>query len=127
MRSVIISTSCVVVLILTWGFFYFFSGEILTDFSRELSGPLYSYISDENWEAAEESMDGLAKSWESNKALFYTLSSHAVVRETDVSLARLKEFILNKEVSDAHAEIGAISELFLSIRQGEAFTVDNIL
>ncbi|MBE6021070.1 MAG: DUF4363 family protein [Firmicutes bacterium] len=126
MRSVIISTSCVLFLILLWAYFYFFSGEILTDFSQELTGPLYSYISEENWEAAEASILSISEEWETNKALFYTLSSHTVVREADVAMARLNEFILNKEVSDAHAEIGEIRELFLSIRQGEAFTVDNI-
>lgn len=127
MRSVIVSSACVLLLVFLWGIFYYCSGEILTDFSQELTGPLYTQISDENWEDAEQTIKNLTKNWEEHKALFYTLSSHAVVRETDVAFARLNEFILNKEISDAHSEIGAIKELFLSIRQGEAFTVDNIL
>jgi len=68
MRSVIISTSCVLFLILLWAYFYFFSGEILTDFSQELTGPLYSYISEENWEAAEASILSISEEWETNKA-----------------------------------------------------------
>ena len=127
MKPVIISTVCVLFLIAVWSFFYSFSGVILTDFSEELSGPIYDKIAGEDWTAAEESVRSLSGRWEKNKTVFYMLSSHAVVRETDVALARLAEFIRNREASDANAEIAAISELFLSIRQSEAFSIDNIL
>ncbi|MDO4482733.1 MAG: DUF4363 family protein [Bacillota bacterium] len=127
MKPVIISTACMLFLIASWGFFYWFSGVILNDFSDELVNTVYGQISREEWADAEESLCRLSERWETNKTVFYMLSNHSAVRETDVALARLSEFVRNKEASDANAEIAAVSELFLSIRQSEAFSIDNIL
>jgi len=55
------------------------------------------------------------------------LSNHMVIRETDIAFAKLNELVKNHERADAYTEIATINELFLSIRQAEAFTIDNIL
>lgn len=127
MKPVILSSLCVLFLILLWGGFCYASETVLADFSQQLSGPVYTHITEENWTAAENTTKQISEDWEKYKTLFYMLSNHTVMRETDISLARLREFIRNEEASDAHAEIAALNELFLSIRQIEAFSVDNIL
>lgn len=127
MKPVIISTGCTLLLIGIWTFFYCYSGVLLSDFSEELSVSLYEEIENELWSEAAASVSSLSEKWENNKAFFYMLSNHSIVREADIAFARLSEFIKNKEASDAKAEIAAIYEMFLSIRQSEAFSVDNIL
>ncbi len=127
MKPLIISTACTIFLICLWGAFYIHSGNILNDFSHFLAEETYQNISQNDWEAAETSVKSLSKQWEKHKALFYMLSNHMVIRETDIAFAKLNELVKNHERADAYTEIATINELFLSIRQAEAFTIDNIL
>ena len=95
--------------------------------SAELVRSVYQPVSEEEWPDAVSGMAHVAEKWHKHKIVFYMLSNHGVVREADISIARAQEFIKNEERSDSLAELSVIRELFLSIQQGEAFTVDNLL
>ena len=127
MKPLVISSICIVLLVTTWGLFIYYTSETLDDMSAELIRSVYEPAADEDWPEAASGMAHVAKKWHKHKIVFYMLSNHGVVRETDISIARAQEFIKNEERSDSLAELSVINELFLSIQQGEAFTVDNLL
>lgn len=127
MKPLIISFLSILLLISTWGFFIFYTSTTLEEMAAQLEQGVYQPVSSEEWQAAAAGMKSIAENWHENKIIFYMLSSHGTVRETDLSIAKVQEYIKNQERSDALAELAVINELFISIQQGEAFTLDNLL
>ena len=127
MKPLIISFASLLLLISTWGFFIFYTSSTLEEMSAQLKQEVYQPIASEEWPSAASGIKHIAESWHKNKAIFYMLSNHGIVRETDLSIAKTQEFIKNQERSDALAELAAINELFISIQQCEAFSLDNLL
>lgn len=127
MKPLVISSVCIVLLVTTWGLFIQYTSNTLEDMSADLIRSVYQPASEEKWSDAASGMARITEKWHKHKIVFYMLSNHGVVREADISIARAQEFIKNEERSDSLAELSVINELFLSIQQGEAFTVDNLL
>ena len=127
MKPLVISSISIVLLITTWGLFIHYTSSTLKDMSEEMAQVVYQPVALEDWADAAAGMEKIAQRWHNHKIIFYMLSNHGVIRETDISIARAQEFIRNQERSDSLSEISVIQELFLSIRQGEAFSIDNLL
>lgn len=127
MRPLVISFFSILLLVSTWSFFIFYSSSTLESLSAQLKESVYNSVAGEQWQDAASGIQKVAERWHKNKNIFYMLSNHGIVRETDLSVAKVQEFIKNEERSDALAELAVINELFISIQQGEAFTLDNLL
>ncbi len=126
MKPLLLSFCTLLLLVSIWGGFINYSTQILGNLSHQLSSEVYQPVSKENWEEARQEMDRWKALWHKNKTLFYTLSGHSVARETDLAIARASEYIRNQAQTEALAELAVVEELFISIRQGEAFSIDNL-
>lgn len=127
MKAMLTSSICLCIVILLWGVFYISSDAILTDFSDILIEHISTALKEGDFSEAEDKSQIASDYWENHKSVFYMLTEHKLIRETDTALARLKSYIVNRQTEDALNEISYIAELLLSIHQNESFSFDNIL
>ncbi len=126
MRSVIICLVSVIVIILIWfGFYYYSIEDTYLYYWNELEG-LTQIVNEQNWDEANLKMSSYMDKWESTRKLWiYFLNQHHV-NEIDITINRLNKYIKEKETPLSLAQIEELKYRFKIVKEGECLTLENI-
>lgn len=126
MKSVIISIICLLVIIIGWYVFYFYSIEDVTSYYWENLTMISLLISKNNWTLAEEKMFNYLEKWKNTRKLWIMLLNQHDIDQIDISIYRLNKFIKNKNIPLSLGEIEELKFKFKIINESECLTFENI-
>ncbi|WP_027399917.1 DUF4363 family protein [Anaerovorax odorimutans] len=126
MKSLSISTLCLVILIVGWFIFADFADDTLHNLMNYIEDDIITYASNENWEEASKNMEDLNKRWHRYKRIYAFFLSTDDINETDYSIARAIYFIKSEDVSNSTGELNCIKEQLRFLHFNETLTLENI-
>jgi hypothetical protein len=108
----------------------FWSLAYLSNSSKEIDqdiNVLDQNIRNAKWGEASRSFEVLDNRWGITKGKWTMLLDHMEIDNIDKELAKLKQYIITKDLNEALAELATVKLLFEHIPQKEQFNVENVL
>ena len=106
MRSLVVSSLCLAVLLAGWGAFHYVSAEKSDEYITEIREVLIPAVQAEEWETAQKSFKEFGRDWHSYK--------------------KAEEFIKAKDPSNSAGELAALREQFKFLHRNESISMGNI-
>lgn len=126
MKGVIISITCLIIIIIGWGVFYYFSIEDTVNYYWDELDKLAYVVEDEKWAEADSMMETYLEKWEQTRNLWIYFLNQDNVNQIDVSISRLKDYISNKNVILSQSEMEELKCKFNFVDENECLSWENI-
>lgn len=127
MRSLIISTISLLLIIAIWFGFMTCCENSLTDLTDRIVADIEPDILDGDWESAALSFESLSRDWHSRQDMYSTFFTHSEVVQADLSIARAETAIRSRDAAMALSELAAIREHLKFLFENERINLANII
>lgn len=126
MRTLIILTLILAALLglSTWGYYQ------LDNSARTLAGHLdksEKAVAGRDWPTVGREISRMSARWERTKTVWTVFINHEEMDKIDMSMARLKEFMVTRNKTETRAGLAELKMLIRHIPEKEALTLHNIL
>jgi len=112
----------------------FTSGYFMSDYINKSSKSidvelfrLYRVVRTSNWISASQNLLIIENKWKGEKDSWAILVDHQEIDNINLSISKMKEYIKEKDIVDALAEISSLRLLFEHIPRKDSLTWTNIL
>lgn len=126
MKSLIISIVCLGILVGGWFVFANFADDTLHSLMNYIEEDIMAETIDEDWSAAQKSMDNLSHRWHRYKKIYVFFLNTDDINQTDYSIARADYYIKAKDLSNSTGELACIKEQLRFLHLNETITLENI-
>ncbi len=126
MKVFIVTTLMFLLVITGWFLAYTYLNNIYFELSDGFA-MLSQTIEEQSWKSAIKQLSEINKQWEKNRERLNLFINHQEIHEIDLSLARAKQYIQQKEISTSLAEIEVLKKLIYMIKEDESLMLNNIL
>lgn len=127
MRSLITSSSIMLLLLILWFSFFSFSCNALASFADSADITIMHSVDSGNWDKAITDFDNLEIKWNKYRQIANFFLSSSELNEIDFTLARAKHYIYAKSADDAGSELAHLSTQMQSLYNNESVTLGNVL
>ena len=80
---------------------------------------------EEQWEAAEDTLEAVEEDWEDRRWLLTALADHEVIEDMEASLAQLEAYIDQRDAAACHALSSALAKKMEAIGKANSLTLEN--
>lgn len=126
MRSLVVSSLCLAVLLAGWGAFHYVSAEKSDEYITEIREVTIPAVQAEDWETAQKSFKEFGRDWHRYKKAAAYFFDTTALNEADYSISRAEEFIKAKDPSNSAGELAALREQFKFLHRNESISMGNI-
>lgn len=126
MRSLLVSSLCLAILLTVWGCFYHVSAEKSDEYICQINEVILPAVNNEEWELAESEFKLLGNDWHKYKNIAAYFFDTDALNEADYSVARADEFIKAGDPSNSAGELAALREQFKFLHINESISPGNI-
>lgn len=126
MRDLIISTICMLILIVPWGIYDRFAVETVENYRSVISHEIIPAIESGDWENAEKRFDFIAKDWDRYKKVSAFFIDTESVNEVDSYVSRAYYYIKLHDAGNAAAETAYLQYRFGFLHENELPNPGNI-
>lgn len=127
MRDLIISISCLLILIESWCAYSTFASNAVTSCCDVIDTQLLPAVNQENWDAASAAFTSLEKKWHTYRTVSYYFLSTDSVNEADETIAKSRYYIVNQDASNSSGEIACFRGQLRALYEKEIPIFSNIL
>lgn len=126
MRSLIVSTLCVLAIFIAWMFFSNFADETLHELMSMTEDDLIVSVVAEDWEKSEDNMELFSDKWHEYKTIYSFFLNAADINNTDYSIARCTQYIKAEDISNSAGELACVKEQLKFLHLKETLRLENI-
>ena len=112
MRVLIISTICMLIIIIPWGFYDKFATDTVENYKSIIKEEILPAIEDDDWDTAEKRFAFIAKDWDRYKKTSAFFIDTQSVNEVDCYVSRAYYYIKLRDQSNAAAETAFLEYRF---------------
>lgn len=127
MKSVWLSTLCLVLLITTWCIYDQYSDRCIHGFTGKVENEIMPAIQLDQWDAATWAIDELLEDWHGYKKVSSFFYDRSLLNETDYLIAKSRYYIRANDVSNSTGELACLIEHLTFLRVNERFHIENVL
>jgi hypothetical protein len=127
MRSLLIASAVVIVMIGGWLIFNSYSNNAVENLIDRIEDEIIPEIEAENWDNSKDLIDEFKSDWHKYKEPALLFLNTDELCEIDYSIARAEKYIDAKDVSNSTGELNSIAEEMRFIISKEHINVENIL
>lgn len=127
MRSLITSSSIMLLLLILWFSFFSFSGNTLASFADSADITIMYSVNSGNWDKAITDFSHLETKWNKYRQIANFFLSSSELNEIDFTLARAKHYIYAESADDAGSELAHLSKQLQFLYNNESVTLGNVL
>ena len=80
---------------------------------------------EEQWEAAEDTLEAVEEDWEDRRWLLTALADHQVIEDMEASLAQLEAYIDQRDAAACHALCSALAQKMKAVGKANSLTLEN--
>lgn len=117
----------ILIIIISGMFFYINALENVSDELNGLISKVEKQVQNEKWEDVEQSIKEMSESFNKVKKWLPCLVEHDIIDEINVTVAKVEQYALYKEVPELMAEITALKEQTEHIAKRERLIIENLL
>ncbi len=126
MKALIISTTFLGVLLLSWWAFSDYADRSLEPLMDMAENQLLQSARKEHWDIAKHQMEEFTEKWHKDKKIYSYFFQTRVINEIDFSIARLGEYVRSEDLTSTSGELAYIKEQLKYLHANEKFTIENI-
>ena len=126
MRSLLVSSLCLAILLAGWCVFYYASAEKSEAYITEIQEVIIPAVRAKDWDTAYAGFKEFGKDWHRYKKAAAYFFDTSALNEADYSIARAEEFIRAKDPSNSAGELAALREQFKFLHKNESISLGNI-
>lgn len=127
MRSLIISTVSLLLIVAVWFSFMTYCEDSLSSLTEQIVSEIEPYVTDGDWDAAAARFDELSDDWHSRQDVYTLFFTHSEVVETDLAIARAKASIRAQNAAAALNELATMREHMKFLFENERINLANII
>ncbi len=126
MKHLLISLSIVLIMISSWVCFDIYSVQEINKINNNINVKLISSIENEQWDTSLNLMKESHEMWLDYRKIAMMFLENDSIREIDMAMSKVTEYIKAEDVSNSSGELSYISQLLSAIDQQERLTMANI-
>lgn len=126
MKNLIISTACLLMLMIPWFLYDNYSGGMIKDYNNIIENKVIPAIENGDWDAAEREYGRLAKDWKKFKAVSEYFLDAKTINEANELINKTKYHILMHDPSNAAAGLSELMHLLSYLHENEMLSPENI-
>ena len=126
MRDLIISTICMLIIIIPWGFYDKFAADTVENYKSIIKEEILPAIEDDDWKTAEKRFAFIAKDWDRYKKTSAFFIDTQSVNEVDCYVSRAYYYIKLRDQSNAAAETAFLEYRFDFLHANEIPDMGNL-
>lgn len=126
MRDLIISTVCILCLIIPWGIYDHYSMKTVENYSKIISEQILPAINSDDWDKAEDDMLFISKNWDRYKKISAYFVDTASVNEVDSIVEKALYYIKYRSASNSAGEVAYLKYRFNFLHENELPSLENI-
>ena len=126
MRDLIISTICMLIIIIPWGFYDKFAADTVENYKSIIKEEILPAIEDDDWDTAEKRFAFIAKDWDRYKKTSAFFIDTQSVNEVDCYVSRAYYYIKLRDQSNAAAETAFLEYIFDFLHANEIPDMGNL-
>ena len=126
MRDLIISTICMLIIIIPWGFYDKFATDTVENYKSIIKEEILPAIEDDEWDTAEKRFAFIAKDWDRYKKTSAFFIDTQSVNEVDCYVSRAYYYIKLRNQSNAAAETAFLEYRFDFLHANEIPDMGNL-
>ncbi len=127
MKSLIISTICVLTIVFGWMVFMNHSESAINQLVYQLDVEVYSPVSTENWSRTDAGFQELYNQWQQHRKLYALFADHAILIDIDITFSQAMAFIQARSHDQVMGELAALREQFYILIVSDSLTVANVI
>lgn len=127
MRSLIISTSIIIVLISIWSIYNNYSDDTITQLTTKIENDIITGIYQENWDETETKCEEVKAQWDKYRKIAIYFYSVSKLDEIDSTISRAFFYVKAKDVSNSAGECACLSTQLKYLYLNETLALRNIL
>ena len=126
MRALIISIISMAVIIAGWSIFVGYSDKNIHGLMDSIEDDIMVSVYAEDWDKAEDQFSDMSGKGHKQKEVYSFFFNTIDINETDYAIARAKDYIRAKDLSQAAGELNCIREQLKFLHFNELITLDNV-
>jgi hypothetical protein len=127
MKSLLIASAVVIVMIGGWLIFNNYSNNAVEDLIDCIQEEIIPEVEAENWEKSKKLMSKLKDDWHKYKEPALLFLNTDELCQIDYSIARAEKYIDAEDISNSSGELNSIAEEMRFIISKEHINVENVL
>lgn len=127
MKSFLITSFCLIVMVSSWIYFCHYSEQQLDSFAAEITSEIIPDAENGNWDKVIKEVSSLQNNWENYKDYAHHFFRTDNINEIDFSFVRINEYMYSREAASLTNELAFLSKQLQFLHENEQLSLANLL